>query len=60
MKLSLTHYGQTLSAEVEHDDPHMLEVLYKLIIPVLLAAGFDRGTIEKFIADVEPPKEANL
>ncbi len=45
MKLSLTHYGKTISAEVERDDLNINEVAHFLFMDVMAGAGYDPSSV---------------
>lgn len=50
-KLTLeTEYG-TYSVEVNEDDMNITDVFDRLLIPVLLSAGYDEHSIKEQLAD---------
>ena len=45
MKLTLTHYGVTVSVETDGDDLSLIDVIDTLVRPVLTGAGFDSDLV---------------
>jgi hypothetical protein len=56
-RITFTTEGRTFSAEVPAEDLNVAQVFAQLVTPVLLAAGFREGSIEKYL---NVPDEAIL
>ena len=48
MKLTLESYGKLVSIETESDDLTIDEVFEELVEPAVLAAGFQRKSIDNY------------
>lgn len=47
MKITLENYDSKASVEVKREDLNVGEVFEELIVPVLLAVGFDKKIIDE-------------
>lgn len=55
MKVSLTHYGKTISAEVARDDLDLTQAL-ALVGDVLIGAGFNDESVRDALPQMDFPE----
>lgn len=53
MRLTLEHYGQKVTMEIEDDDASVSAVIEKLVRPAILALGYAPESIESSIGTVD-------
>lgn len=49
MKITITHYDETVTMEVDHDDV-TIEELYDLFRRIALSLGYAQGSIDEYLA----------